>query len=442
VHLGEATVRTLPKLGIAHSAQEVVDLFLLVLAVGLDFQAVDLLQNLCLLVQEQLECKLLLLLAQLGAALNFLGLIEAPSVQLVAQDLEVFTFLGVHTPLDLLFVLDFLLVSEVGLLVLELVVLVGASLAEGVGSAAGEPGAHVALDLQGDRLTLFVPHRRRHILARVDDFVVSCVDVEARLLHLDTEFAHHLRRLGLVLVSLDLSLDLVRVVVARLISLSEGMMISDSRAVVAEATEVGLRALLFLNGNRHDFDLVVGEANFDFELGRHLELIRFDRVVVILLLLGDLVPLLSHHLLFHLLLLELLDLLLGVLARGQLSFHELLLTVRAHHWLSVHVHHVRVLHHLLLLHSCGFLHELLLMLLPIHLLLLHLLLHLLLGLSVATVRSRCRVGRGGDLARLRLFHLLLLLSRGAGCLRHWLLLLLLALRGARLLLLLGLLAHI
>ena len=45
MHLSESTIGTFPELGVAHSPQEVIDLLLLVLCVGLDLQAVDLLQN-------------------------------------------------------------------------------------------------------------------------------------------------------------------------------------------------------------------------------------------------------------------------------------------------------------------------------------------------------------------------------------------------------------
>ena len=94
--------------------------------------------------------------------------------------------------------------------------------------------------------------------------------------------------------------------VSCLIGLREGVMVRDSSAIVAEATEVALRPLLFLYGDGHDFDLVIGEADLDFKLVRHHELVSFNRVIVILLLLSDLIAFLSHHLLLHLLLLELL----------------------------------------------------------------------------------------------------------------------------------------
>ena len=211
-----------------------------------------------------------------------------------------------HTTLNLLLVLDFFLVPEVGLLRLQLVVLVGATLAQGVGRAAGKPGADVALDFEGDGLALLVPHRRRDVLARVDDLVVASVNVQAGFLHLNTEFAHHLRRFGFVLVSLHLAFNLVRMVVASLICLCECVVVSDTCTVVAETTKVGLGALLLLDSDCNDFDLIVGETNLDFELGRHLELICLNRVIVVLLLLSNLISLLRHHLLLHLLLLELL----------------------------------------------------------------------------------------------------------------------------------------
>ena len=66
MHLSKSTIGSLPELGVTHRPQEVIDLLLLVLRVGLDLQAVNLLQNLGLFVQEQLESKLLLLLAELS----------------------------------------------------------------------------------------------------------------------------------------------------------------------------------------------------------------------------------------------------------------------------------------------------------------------------------------------------------------------------------------
>lgn len=45
--------------------------------------------------------------------------------------------------------------------------------------------------------------------------------------------------------------------VSRLISLCERVMVSDTSAIVTEATEVALGSLLFLYGNSHNFDLIV-----------------------------------------------------------------------------------------------------------------------------------------------------------------------------------------
>jgi len=94
-----------------------------------------------------------------------------------------------------------------------------------------------------------------------------------------------------------LSFNLFRVVVSRLVSLREGVVISNARSVVTEAAKIGFGALLLFDSNRHNFDLVVGQSNLDFKLCGHLELVGFNRVVVVLLLLSNLVALLSHHLL-------------------------------------------------------------------------------------------------------------------------------------------------
>ena len=99
-----------------------------------------------------------------------------------------------------------------------------------------------------------------------------------------------------------MTLDLVRVEVAGLIGLSESMMVSDACSIISEAAKVRLWPLLLLDSNCHDFDLVVGKADLNFELVGHNKFISFNRIVVVLLLLSDLVTLL-HHLILHLLLL-------------------------------------------------------------------------------------------------------------------------------------------
>lgn len=291
-----------------------------------------------------------------------------------------------HTSFDLFLVLNFLLTAKINLLGLKLFIFVSPLLAQSIGSPSCEPSSHVALDLQSNLLSLLVPHGRRSVLARVDNFVVPCVDVDARLLHLDAEFPHHAGRLSLVLVCLDLPLDLVGVKVLSLVGLGEGVVESDPGPVISETSEVGLRALRLLNSNRHYLHLVVSQADFDLELVGHHELVRLDRIVVILLLFSHLVAfLLAHHLLLHLLLLELLwkkrggenerfrmlrltylELLLGVLAwlhHHLLPIHELLLLLTVHlDDVTVHVHHVaiHIHHHLLLVLHGRFVNHLLL----------------------------------------------------------------------------------
>lgn len=61
-----------------------------------------------------------------------------------------------------------------------------------------------------------------------------------------------------------------------MVGLREGVVVGDSVTVVAEPTKVRLRALLFLHGYGHNFDLVVSEADFYFKFWRHLELISFN----------------------------------------------------------------------------------------------------------------------------------------------------------------------
>ena len=81
------------------------------------------------------------------------------------------------------------------------------------------------------------------------------------------------------------------------------MMVSDASTIISKAAKVWLGSLLLLDGDCHNFDLVIGEADLDFELIGHNEFISLNRIVVVLLLLSDLVTLLHHLFLLHLLLL-------------------------------------------------------------------------------------------------------------------------------------------
>ena len=200
--------------------------------------------------------------------------------------------------------LNFLFVTEVSLLWLELVVFVSSLFAKPICCPTGEPRTNMALNFQSNCLAFLVPHCWGHILFREDDFVIPGIDVNARFFHLDTKLPHHLSRLCLVLICLHLSLNLIGMEVARLVSLSECMMVSDTWSIVSETTKISLRSLLFFNSYCHNFDLIVCKSDFDIEFVGHDELISFDRVIVVLLLFGNLVTILSHHLLLHLLLLE------------------------------------------------------------------------------------------------------------------------------------------
>ena len=95
--------------------------------------------------------------------------------------------------------------------------------------------------------------------------------------------------------------------VSCLVGLCEGVVVRDARTIITEAAEVALGPLLFLDSDGHDFDLIIGESDLNFKLVGHHELVSFNRVIVILLLFGNLIAFFSHHLLLHLLLLELLS---------------------------------------------------------------------------------------------------------------------------------------
>jgi hypothetical protein len=128
---------------------------------------------------------------------------------------------------------------------------------KGIDSFRRKPTSHTALDVQRSLLSFLGPHSAAEIPLRVNNFVVSAIDVQARLLHLTALFAHHMRRFRFVLVSLDKTFVSVRVVVSDLICLGEGMVIGDTGAIVSEATEVRLWPLLFFNVDSHNLNLVV-----------------------------------------------------------------------------------------------------------------------------------------------------------------------------------------
>ena len=53
-------------------------------------------------------------------------------------------------------------------------------------------------------------------------------------------------------------------------------MVCDTSAIVTETTEVALGSLLLLDGDSHNFDLVVSETDLNLELVWHDELIGFN----------------------------------------------------------------------------------------------------------------------------------------------------------------------
>ena len=75
MNLCVASICPLPKLGVTHGSEEVVNLLLLVLRVGLDLETVNLLQNFGFLVEQQLQGKFLLRFTQLGRAFDLFGFV-------------------------------------------------------------------------------------------------------------------------------------------------------------------------------------------------------------------------------------------------------------------------------------------------------------------------------------------------------------------------------
>jgi len=219
VHLGEAAIRTFPKLGIGHGSQEVTDLLSLVLSVGLNLESINLLQNLGFFLQELLKTHCLLLAGEFRRVLDLLGFVQSPSFQLIIQDFEILRGLGVHSPFDFLLMFLFFFGLELLLEGQELLFAILLRLAQIVAAFACEPASNTALNIEGGLLSLLEPHDRGEVPARVENFIVTAVNEDASLLHLGAMLTHHVRRLGLVLVGLDHTLILVGVVVDDLISL-------------------------------------------------------------------------------------------------------------------------------------------------------------------------------------------------------------------------------
>ena len=83
-------------------------------------------------------------------------------------------------------------------------------------------------------------------------------------------------RVGFVLGGLYKTFVFIRVIVGDLISLRKGVVVSNTRTIVSEATKVRLGSLLLFDVHCNDFDLVVGKSDFYFELVWHNEFVSFD----------------------------------------------------------------------------------------------------------------------------------------------------------------------
>lgn len=285
MYLCESAVGTFPKFGVRHCSEEISDLFSLIFRICLDLQSIDLLQYLGFFVQKLLHSQSLFLGIQLTAALDLFGLVESPGLQLIIQNLEVFAGLWMHAPLDLFLVLSFLLSLQLLLQSKQLVFSILLSFSQVKAAFTCKVSPDTALDIQGGLFSLLEPHDRAEVAFRVNDFIVALVQEQASFLHLSALLAHHVRRLGLVLVGLNLSLVLVWVIVDNLIRLREGMVVGNACAVVSVTAKVGFRTLLLLDFNCNDLDLVVTQANLNFKLVWHDEFVCFNRVVIVLLLL-------------------------------------------------------------------------------------------------------------------------------------------------------------
>jgi hypothetical protein len=167
------------------------------------------------------------------------------------------SLLWVHSSLDLLLVFAFFLKSKFVLFLQQFLISVISELSKSISVLPGKPCSDMTLNMQSGLLSLFLPHCTREVLLWIDDFVLSLVNIEACLLHLNTKLSHHDSRFSLILVSLYLPLIFVWVIVRTLISLCEGVVVCLTCPVVSESTEVWLLFVLLIDFNSDDLYLIV-----------------------------------------------------------------------------------------------------------------------------------------------------------------------------------------
>ena len=264
MHLGETAVAPLPQLRVTHGAKEVRNFLLLVFVSGSYFQAVDLLQNFSLLVEQLLHGDAFFFFVELSRILNLLGFVQTPGLELIEQYVEVFALLRVQSTLDFDFPFVLFLDTQLFLAPHKLGILVVSEFPQLVSPPAGEPGPDAALNVESRLLTLLGPHTATEIVfIRPNNLVFPGVHEETSVLaitaeadvHLNAHLSHHDRRLRFVLVRLHHSLISFRVLLEPLVGLRKGMVIHITRLVVAIAAEVRLRALCLLNLDVDALDL-------------------------------------------------------------------------------------------------------------------------------------------------------------------------------------------
>lgn len=133
-----------------------------------------------------------------------------------------------HPSFDLFLVISLFLLLQLFLKRKHFLFSVVSRFSEQVAPLSCEPSSDAALNVKSRFISLLQPHYAAEILGWINYLIVSSVNVQTRFLHLSTLFAHHVGGLCLVLVSLNLTFFLIRMVVDDLIRLGEGMVVSDS----------------------------------------------------------------------------------------------------------------------------------------------------------------------------------------------------------------------
>ena len=114
----------------------------------------------------------------------------------------------------------------------------------------------MALNEESQFFSLLLPHFGVKIWCWIHNLVFPLINIEIGLFHLDAKLSHHNGWLSLVLIGLYHSFILLSMVISRLISLGESMVIHLSTFIASESSNIGFHLTLLLNFYSHYFNLI------------------------------------------------------------------------------------------------------------------------------------------------------------------------------------------